>query len=478
MNKPFYITTTLPYVNSYPHIGFAMELVRADVLARYKTSQGFDVFSNTGTDEHGIKIYDSAREAGLSPQEFADRVSEKFRLLFNVLDIRKETHFIRTTDPKHIASAQAFWKIVEANGYIYKKHYAIRYCKGCELEKTDSELDGKGRCTFHPDRDLEMIEEENYFFQFSAFQKQLLDFYTSRPDFVIPDFRYNEIKAFVERGLQDFSISRLASKMPWGVPVPGDSGHVMYVWFDALINYISTLGWPDDVERYTHYWIHGNPVQYCGKDNLRQQSAMWQAMLMAANCSPTRHVIINGFLQIDGQKMSKSLGNVISPYDLVATYGEDATRYFVLRDFQDFEDTDVTHEKLYESYNAHLANGLGNLVSRIMKMAETHLTEHPTLHTDPYGDEFRNFMDSFQLGKAIDMLWVQINELDEKIARTQPFILVKTEPESAREIIRELVVELYSLAIRLEPFMPKTARAIQESVKVNKKPDSLFLRKD
>ncbi|KKT74648.1 MAG: Methionine-tRNA ligase, partial [Parcubacteria group bacterium GW2011_GWB1_44_7] len=280
MSRFFYITTTLPYVNAEPHIGFAMEVIRADVMARWKRAQGFEVFFNTGTDERGAKIFEAAKKAGQEPQTYVDEAAKKFQALIPLLNL-SEPNFIRTTDSHHIKAAREFWKICAKNGHIYKKPYKIKYCVGCELEKTDSEL-VDGKCPLHPTREIEEIEEENYFFKFSAFQKPLLDFYEKKPDFVVPDFRFNEIKSFVKRGLEDFSISRLKEKMPWGIEVPDDSEHTMYVWFDALVNYISAIGWPDDLERFKKWQIDsGGMVQYCGKDNLRQQSAMWQAMLMA-----------------------------------------------------------------------------------------------------------------------------------------------------------------------------------------------------
>ena len=278
--KKFYITTTLPYVNSNPHMGHALEFVRADVIARYKKLIGYDVFFNTGTDEHGQKIYQIAQKEGRDVQEYTDFYANKFKEILKVLGISDDVNFIRTTDKHHILSAQEFWKVCDKNGYIYKKNYEIKYCVGCELEKTDSDL-VEGKCPDHPSFALEIRNEENYFFKFSAFGDKLLDFYKENRNFVVPDFRFNEIKAFVERGLQDFSISRLKSKMPWGIEVPGDSEQIMYVWFDALVNYISAIGWPDNMEKFNKWHVEtGGMVQYCGKDNLRQQSAMWQAMLM------------------------------------------------------------------------------------------------------------------------------------------------------------------------------------------------------
>jgi methionyl-tRNA synthetase len=243
--KSVYITTTLPYVNADPHVGFAMEIIRADALARYHTLLGNDVFFNTGTDEHGQKLLRDAEKAGKDVQEYVDMYAEKFRGLKDILGIKDDINFIRTTDEHHVKAAQEMWKRVKENGYIYKKQYQTKYCVGCELEKTDSEL-VEGKCPIHPNKEIELIDEENYFFAFSKLEDKLKDLYSKKETLVIPEFRFNEMKAFLDRGLQDFSISRLKSKMSWGVPVPDDEDHVMYLWFDALTNYISALGWSED----------------------------------------------------------------------------------------------------------------------------------------------------------------------------------------------------------------------------------------
>src|SRR3989338_2639108 len=263
----FYLTTTLPYVNAEPHIGFALEIVHADIAARYHKLREDEVFLNTGTDEHGIKIYRRALEEGKDTQEYVDEYAGKFRALKDKLNLYPDLHFIRTTDSHHKEAAQEFWKLCLAKGDIYKKNYQIKYCVGCELEKTDSELED-GICPIHPNLQIESINEENYFFKFSKYQKDLLALYDKNPHFVLHDFRLKEIKEFVSSGLQDFSISRLKEKLPWGVPVFNDPKHVSYVLFDALVCYISTLGWPDDEKKFKEYW---SVVQMAGKDNLRQQ---------------------------------------------------------------------------------------------------------------------------------------------------------------------------------------------------------------
>lgn len=483
MNKNFYITTTLPYVNSDPHIGFAMEIIRADVVARWKTLQGFNVFFNTGTDEHGQKIWQKSEEATLDVQTYVDGFAEKFKNLIPLLGISSDIHFVRTTEDRHIKAAQEFWKRCDEAGDIYKKNYLVKYCVGCELEKTDSELEN-GTCPIHPNLELEVREEENYFFRFSRFTPLLLEFYKNRSNFVIPDFRFNEIKAFVERGLDDFSISRLKSKMPWGVPVPGDGDHVMYVWFDALVSYISTLGWPENVEQFDNFWVHGTPTQYAGKDNLRQQSAMWQAMLMSAGLPTSGQIVINGFITSGGQKMSKSLGNVVSPVEVVEKYGAEVLRYMVCREFSTFEDSDFTWERLHEAYNANLANGLGNLVSRIMKMAEEYLPAPVDISEGGESEgDVASYLDSYEIKNAIDSVWERIGHNDAFIAMKKPFIGVKSEDpviyDEAIADIKKLVRELYFIAMDLRPFMPLTSEKILSCVKENKKPTQpLFLRKD
>ena len=479
MSKPFYITTTLPYVNSDPHIGFAMEIIRADVIARAKKLQGFEVFFNTGTDEHGQKLLSSAKEAGKDVQEYVDEYARRFEGLIELLQISRDIHFIRTTNEHHQKSAQEFWKICDKNGFIYKKIYKIKYCVGCELEKTDSEL-VNGVCPIHPNGEIEFIDEENYFFKFSAFEDQLLKLYSNRPDFIVPDFRQKEIKMFVERGLEDFSISRLKSKMPWGIPVPSDPLQVMYVWFDALVNYISTLGWPENTEMFGEYWANGTPVQYCGKDNLRQQSAMWQAMLMAAGLPNSHQIVINGFFTGEGGiKMSKSVGNVVNPYDVVSKYGVEALRYYVCAEVSMFEDSPASIELIHQSYNAKLANGLGNLVSRIMKMAEDNLDGPVVIAEFEDMTQYFNLLNNFEINKAVQMIWSEIGAMDLYIQENQPFKIVKTDKKAGQEVISQLVIRLYSVARMLNPIMPETSKKIKELVKSNKSPKvPLFLRKE
>ena len=473
------LTTTLPYVNSDPHVGFALEIVQADVVARYHRLLGDEVFFNTGTDEQGVKIYRKACEAHMGVQAYVDGYAARFALLKDALDLSYDA-FIRTTDVKHVVAAQEFWKRCEANGDIYKKEYRVKYCAGCELEKTDSELEND-RCPIHPTTSIDLIEEENYFFRFSKYQEPLLKLYAERPDFVVPAHRLNEIRSFVERGLQDFSISRVKEKMPWGIPVPGDDTQVLYVWFDALVNYLSTLDWPD--EKYTEWWPS---IQFAGKDNLRQQSAMWQAMLMSAGVEPSKQILIHGFITSGGQKMSKSLGNVINPIEIVDKYGTDALRYYLLRHVSPFEDSDMTLEHFHEAYTANLVNGLGTLVSRVMKLAEQDLADGTQMHadaermrTDVLPTEYQESIEQYRFNEAMDHIWQCVGAADLKMSEEQPFKLVKGSEEERQKgiaLIHELVLELYGIARLLQPFMPATSALITETVLANKKPETMFPR--
>jgi len=477
MSKTFYLTTTLPYVNAPLHMGHALEFVRADTIARYKKLSGYDVYFNTGTDEHGLKIFEKASENGMSAQDFVDKSFETFKEQLSIFGVSEDIHFIRTTDKNHIEAAKEFWTRIEKNGFIYKKNYEAKYCVGCESEKTDSEL-VNDECPLHPGLPVKTINEENYFFKYSEFGEKLLAFYKKNPNFVVPDFRLNEIKNFVESGLQDFSISRLKEKMPWGIEVPGDSDQVMYVWFDALVNYISTLGWPDNTENFEKYWVNGTPTQYCGKDNTRFQAAMWQAMLMAAELPNSHQIVVNGFITAEGGvRMSKTLGNVIDPRDVVKEYGTDALRYFLLREVGSFEDSPFTMERFHDAYNSGLANGLGNLVSRIMTLSEKYLTE--TVPLPLYEDDQSEYWDKYDIKAVMDLTWHFIGDLDQYIQTEQPFKVIKVDEQAGKEHIKILVQKLSIIARRLIPVMPETAEKIINLIKENKKPEApLFLRKE
>jgi len=472
--KPRYITTTLPYVNASPHMGHALEFVQADTLARYWRLLGHEVFFNMGVDEHGQKIARKADEYGVSRQDYVDKYAAEFNTLKEALNLSYDS-FIRTTYPFHIIAVQHIWKLWEATGDVYKKKYKGLYCVGCESFKTDSDL-VDGKCLDHK-VEPEEIEEENYFFKLSNYQ-EYLEQYLSQESVIVPDFRRLEALNFVKNGLEDLSISREVKRMDWGVPVPGDKSQVVYVWFDALVNYISCLGWPEDKGgNFNKFWESNQTLQLAGKDQIRFQSIIWQAMLKSAGISATDTVFYHGFINSGGHKMSKSLGNVIDPYALVERYGTDGTRYIMLRHAHPTDDSDLTWEKMDEYFTANLVNGLGNLTARIMKMSETHL-DHPIEKplVNNFDDDYQNHLDTFNFQSVTDCVWRKVQELDEKITKTEPFRLVKTDKEAAVGIIKELAHDLYLIGKMLCPIMPETSIKIIEAVLANSKPANIFTR--
>jgi len=475
--KSFYITTTIPYVNADPHIGFALELVQSDAIARYQRLLEKDVFFSTGTDEYGQKIWEASQKEGKNVQDYVDYYAQKFLELKNLLNLSYD-NFIRTTSKEHIIAAQEFWRICDKKGDIYKKIYRGLYCVGCEKFITDKDL-MDGFCSLHPDKKPEMVEEENYFFKLTNYKKQLLE-YLSKEKVIFPEWRRQEAINFVEDGMEDFSISRDKKRFSWGIPILGDDTQVMYVWFGAFINYISTLGWPNSKGVFEKFWVEGEKVQTAGKDMVKFQSVMWQGMLMSAGFPATDTIVYHGFITGEGGiKMSKSLGNGINTNDIVKEYGTDALRYFLLREISPFEDSPFTMERFKEVYNANLANGLGNLSSRILTLSEKYLNKCPEIPEKSDFTEYFSFFDKFDIKQAVDYIWNEIGELDRFIQETEPYKVIKVDKEKGQKLISNMVLRLYQIAGMLDPIIPATNVLLKKLIRENKKPEHpLFPRKD
>ncbi len=475
--KSFYITTTIPYVNADPHIGFALELMQADVLARYERLLGKEVFFSTGTDEYGQKIWEASQKEGKDVQAYVDYFAQKVLDLKDILNLSLD-NFIRTTSPAHIIAVQEFWHLCDAKGDIYKKKYRGLYCVGCEKFITEKDL-MDGKCSLHPTKVPEMVEEENYFFRLSNYKKQLLE-YLNKKESIFPEWRRTEALEYVKDGMEDFSVSRNKKRLSWGVPIPGDDTQVMYVWFGAFVNYISTLGWPNSKGAYEKFWQDGDTVQVAGKDMVKFQSVMWQGMLLSAGLPLTDTIIYHGFITGEGGiKMSKSLGNVVNANDIVQEYGTDALRYFLLREVSTFEDSPFTIERFKNAYNANLANGLGNLTSRILTLSEKYLEKCPEIQEKTNFKKYFSLFESFDIKQAVDYVWNEIGELDKFIQDKEPFKVIKVDEQKGKLLISEMVVRLYDIARMLNPILPETSDTIKRLVKINKKPETpLFLRKD
>lgn len=483
----FYITTAIDYLNAPPHMGHALEKVEADALARYHRLRGDEVYFLTGTDEHGMKIVRTSESAGKKPKEFADEIVIHFQKLIEILNISNDD-FIRTSDKqRHFPGAQALWKKLEEAGDIYKGTYEGYYCIGCEAFMAKREL-VEGRCPIH-NKEPEMIEEENYFFRLSKYIADVKKRIEAGEFEILPETRKKEVISILEAGMEDISFSRPKEKLEgWGVPVPGDESHIMYVWSDALTNYITALGYGSkDDSLFKKFWPAD--VHVIGKDIVRFHAIYWPAMLLSANVPLPKTIFAHGFILSGGRKMSKSLGNVVDPLDLARRYGGEALRYYLLREVTHFEDGDITEEKFKEAYNANLANGLGNLVSRIMKMYVSYEVEAvPRLHkaSPAFGrprkdlpDEYTKALENFEINKAADFVWKKIGEMDSFIQNREPFKKIKTEPEEAKRDVGRLVIDLWSVARLLEPFLPETADKIQELIEQKKTPEKpLFPRKD
>jgi methionyl-tRNA synthetase len=466
MAEPFYITTAIPYVNGVPHLGHAYEAILTDVMARFKRLDGYDVLFVTGSDEHGEKNAKKAEEEGVSPQEIADRNTGAFKDAIQLMKISNDD-FVRTSEARHHKASQAMWKMLDDKGLIYLDKYAGWYSVREEAFFQDEELreDEQGQKFTPLGTEVEWVEEESYFFKLSEFTDKLLAHFETHPEFIEPEARRNEIKSFVaqEGGLRDLSISRHKNRLDWGIPVPGDEDHVMYVWLDALTNYITALGFPDKTDaKYTQYWPANFHV--IGKDITRFHAIYWPAFLMAAGLPLPKTIFAHGFINVDGTKMSKSLGNVLSPDGLVETYGLDQIRYFLMREISHGKDGNFSHEQAIDRMNADLANGLGNLAQRTLSMIYKNCdgalptpnelsAEDQALLDAAYAtiDNARPQFDKFKIHRGVEEIWKLVSTADGYVDAQAPWTLKKEDPERMKTVLYVLAEAIRCLAIMAQP---------------------------
>jgi methionyl-tRNA synthetase len=462
----FYVTTPIYYVNAAPHLGHAYTTIAADVMARHHRQRGEDVFFLTGTDEHGEPVADAAKAQGLEPRELADRNAERFKALAPLLEATND-FFIRTSDPEHIRRVQEVLQRVYDNGFVHEGLYEGWYCPRCADFKVENEIEEGNRCPIHH-IELERHSEQNYFFALSAFQERLEALYAEQPEFVTPRVRYNEALSFIKSGLQDISLSR--AQLTWGVPVPWDPSHVFYVWFDALLNYYTALGFARPGEDLTEqFW----PATYhvIGKDILRFHTVFWPAMLMAADLPVPEHVFVHGYLLLDGEKMSKSLGNVLDPFEIIERFGTDALRYYLLRDVTFGEDGSVSTEAFERRYDTELANELGNLANRTLSMLGRYRDGTvPDAEVDPalagdfdgLAERVAERIDRVELTPALDDIWQRVRRLNRYVEEQAPWQLAK-DPERAADldrVLRTLAEGLRVVTVLLSPWIPGAAEKL------------------
>jgi methionyl-tRNA synthetase len=463
---PYYVTTPIYYVNGEPHLGHAYTTIAADVLARHMRQRGEEVFFLTGTDEHGEPVTQAAEKLGITPRELGDRNAVRFKELAGTLDVTND-FFIRTTDPQHMARVAEVVQRIYDNGHVYAGTYEGWYCPRCADFKTESELEDGNLCPIHK-IELEIEKEDNWFFRLSTFQEPLESLYAERPDFVIPQNRYNEALSFIKSGLRDLSLSR--ARLKWGVPVPWDESQVIYVWIDALLNYYTALSYARDGEDLTdRFWPA--TVHLIGKDILKFHAVIWPAMLMAAGIEVPHRVGIHGFLLLGEHKMSKSLGNVIEPFQVAELYGADALRFYVLREVSFGSDGEVSPEGFEKRYTTELANEYGNLASRTLAMIGRYRdgivpSAEPdgalAADFDDLSEAVHRHIDDIELTGALDEIWQRIKRLNRYVQDEQPWQLAKDETQAERldQALYSLAEGLRVVSVLLQPFMPTSAERL------------------
>ncbi|HEV3255816.1 MAG TPA: methionine--tRNA ligase [Gemmataceae bacterium] len=466
----FFLTTAIDYPNSRPHIGTAFEKIGADVQARYRRMEGYDVFFLMGNDENTVRVAKRAAELNLAPKAYCDDMARQFQEVWGALEI-SYNDFIQTSDPRHHQGCRKFIQLVYDNGYIYKGTYEGLYCEGCEAFKTEKEL-VDGKCPIHQ-APVERRSEPCYYFALARFQDRLLEFYNETPDFIQPESRLNEVLSLVQSGLQDVNITRAGQT--WGIRVPFDEAYTIYVWFDALLNYITAIGYGWDDARFQTWWPAD--VHFIGKDITRFHCALWPAMLMAAGLQPPRRVFGHGFVYIKGEKISKTLGNIVEPMEIITKFNAEAFRYYFMRECPFPGDGEFSWQRFEDVYNADLANNLGNLYSRVVRLIaqnhEGHLAGtsgvepgviYTEVDTETTAQQVQAHIEACQYNQALQRIWQQVlDPANQYTDRNEPWKLAKTDREAAKRVLYDLVEQLRIVAILLKPFLPRTAETIYRS---------------